>query len=116
MMKSRTTRQTKFLSFMLFLTMITLSVPAFRADAQDTIPDYINLEFETVPNILLAEIPSQKAITGNRVEGVLNVKNPLNSLYLSFYVHGSEPGLVAPSGIIAATWDNLHIIGPGAEV
>ena len=48
-----------------------------------TVPDYINLEYETVPNVLLADIPTQTPDQGG-VSGTLVLENPLNSLYLAY--------------------------------
>ena len=80
-------------------------------------PDYLNLELKTVPNILLVNIISQTYAPGSGVTGQVEIKNPLNTYYLALSMPTSENLIFTPSRSYDSIWgDVLHLVPPGDSV
>lgn len=107
----------KIISIIVLVSLIAGNfVQVVNASTSGVVPDYISLNYVTVPNVLLADITSQSPIIGSRVEGVLELRNPLRDFYLSLNVSSSDDGLITPKTLEASIWANtLHMLPPGND-
>jgi len=79
---------------------------------QGTQPDFVNLEFITVPNVLVVDIMYQNA-TSTGVEGIFTVKNPLTTLYLPYRITASSAQMKLRSPV-DAVWERIGLLPSGA--
>jgi hypothetical protein len=80
------------------------------AAAQDTQPDYINLDHLTTLEVMLVELPEQHR-TSAGVEGTVTVDNPLLTYYLDYQLTDPD-GLASPNSRATEIWDLVGLIPP----
>lgn len=100
----------KRLKLFFLLVFVFMFPTVLVVNSQNTQPDYVTLEFDTVPNVLLVEIISTTA-TSDGVEVMFKVGNPLRSLYLPFSFIGdpAELELVSETDFV---WHNIGLVPP----
>lgn len=98
------------LSTFLISLLYLLSTNGFVVVSQSSRPDYVSLDFETVPNVLLVEMTNLEP-TAEGVYATFTLTNPLRTLYLPFDLSGDFLSL-NPVSEAARIWQSVGLIPP----
>ncbi|MCK6580928.1 MAG: hypothetical protein L6Q98_22785 [Anaerolineae bacterium] len=97
-----------------FVIFCLVSSPVPFVSGQASQPDFINVEYQTVPNILFLEITSLEAIATG-VRGTVVISNPMLSLYLGISLSGDYVSL-DPTTDTTRLWSSIGLVPPGQSL
>ncbi len=104
------------LTWLVVISLVSSTMGSAKATVVDNLPDTIEIQYITVPSVLLADLTSQTIVPGQGITGTVILSNPLHSFYLSLNTQVSSGAQFEAVGWETELWDLLKMIKPGGEL